>query len=50
MAACGGGLCRRVVFAFAHGVLPQATYITPFEPARLVGGTGAAKGVSPMAA
>ena len=30
--------------------LPQAAFITPFEPARSVGGTGAAKGVSPMAA
>jgi|GEM_PF-5617444 len=43
-------LCRRVVFAFAHGALPQAAFITSFEPARSVGGTGAAKGVSPMAA
>ena len=29
---------------------PQRYYITPSEPARSVGGTGAARGVSPMAA
>ena len=47
MAAYGGGLCRRVVFAFAHGVLPQAAYITPFEPARSAGRTRGAQGRSP---
>ena len=30
--------------------LPQAAFITPSEPARSVGGTRAARGVSPMAA
>ena len=32
-------LCRRVVFAFAHGALPQAAFITPSEPARSAGRT-----------
>ena len=32
-------LCRRVVFAFAHGALPQTAFITPSEPARSAGRT-----------